>query len=266
MKKTVAKARDRIHATRQWIFRWRGLDGTPLRGALALLITFGGFALFAATVRIRVSAPQQWVERKASIIHLPADGEGGVWALRAQEGGPYPARFDSAAWEKTAGLTSGLIGTTRLSATPYQPKLRELPPENPVTPVDLANRNERVFPKRSAPVDPVVPPVASVPVPVLYPLSGITSDEIPAILPAFEAAKAGQVLEASGPADFLLRLSPDGTVLDAIGLPEKAGGEALRQWLLKVNFGPAAGKKSPFVGIGVGFTNQSQSADGPDPR
>ena len=266
MKKSIARARDRIHKTRPWVFRWRGLDGTPLRGLLALLITGGAFVLFAATVRIRVSAPQQWVERKASIIHLPAGGEGGIWALRAQEGGPYPARFDVAAWEKSAGLTRALIGTTRLSARPYQPKLRELPPENPVTAIELADRNERVFPKRSAPVDPVTPPVASVPVPVLYPLSGITSDEIPAILPAFDVAKLGQLPEASGPADFLLRLSPEGTVLDAIGLPEKAGGEALKEWLLKVSFGPTVGGNSPFVGVSVSFTNQLQSSDGPDPR
>lgn len=267
MKKTAAIiARDRIHATRQWIFRWRGLDGTPLRGALALLITSGAFALFAATVRIRVSAPQQWVERKASIIHLPTDGDGGIWALRAQEGGPYPARFDAAAWEKTVGLTSGLIGATRLSAQPYQPKLRDLPPEQPVAAVDLTDRNERVFPKRSAPADPVTPPVASVPVPVLHPLSGITSDEIPAILPAFDAAKTGRVLEISGPADFLLRLGPEGNVIDCIGLPERAGGEAISGWLSQVNFGPAVGKKSPFIGVSVGFMNQPPPADGPDAR
>ena len=88
MKKSSARARDRTPAKRPWVFRWRGLDGTPLRGLLALLITGGAFVLFAATVRIRVSAPQQWVERKASIIHLPTGGEGGIWALRAQEGGP----------------------------------------------------------------------------------------------------------------------------------------------------------------------------------
>ena len=40
------------------------------------IIVGAAFAFFAATIRIRVNAPQQWVERKASIIHLPADGEG----------------------------------------------------------------------------------------------------------------------------------------------------------------------------------------------
>ncbi len=265
MKHSTAIVRGRIHATRQWIFRWRGLDGTPFRGFLALLITFGVFSLFAATVRIRVSAPQQWVERKASIIHLPGGEEGKMWALRAQEGGPYPARFDATGWEKAAGLTSGLIDATRLSPEPYEPRLRELPVKDAVPSIPLADKEERVFPKPPEPPATVPgPPVKYVRVPVIYPLSGITSADIPAILPVFDAAKAAGVADASRPAEFVLLLRPAGTVLSCWNLSGQVADGAIADWLSGLDFGPEAAKKSPIIAVSVGFTNQP--ADGPDAR
>ncbi|RYD32436.1 MAG: hypothetical protein EOP87_12825 [Verrucomicrobiaceae bacterium] len=257
--------KDRLHATRRWIFRWKGLDGTPLRGLLALVITGGLFALFAATVRIRVSAPQQWVERKASIIHLPADGAGRVWALRAQEGGPYPARFDVGAWEKGAGLDGSLINATRLSSGTYEPKLKELSPRGEELPVHLADGNERVFPKHAEPPGPDAPPVASVAVPVLHPRSGITSEELPAILPAFDPAGMKEIAGASAPREFLLELDGNGRVVACTDLSGDEPAPAIRNWLRKINFGPAVSGKSPVLAVAVGFTNIA-APDGPDPR
>lgn len=265
MKKAAIIARDRLHATRRWIFRWRGLDGSPLRGLLALIITSGMFALFAATVRIRVSAPQQWVERKASIIHLPADGAGRIWALRAQEGGPYPARFDVNAWEKGSGLVGSLISSTRLFPENYEPKLKELPPREEVLPVELADKDERVFPKHKGKAAEVAPPVPSIPVPVLYPRSGITSDELPAILPAFDPAGIKEVAGTSAPREFLLELGRDGRVLACTDLSGNEESPAICNWLRKIDFGPAVAEKSSALAIAVGFTNIA-SPDGPDPR
>ncbi|WAC19822.1 hypothetical protein OVA24_00325 [Luteolibacter sp. SL250] len=265
MKSPAVMVRDRLHATRRWIFRWRGLDGTPLRGFLALLITGGLFALFAATVRIRVSAPQQWVEKKASIIHLPADGAGRTWALRAQEGGPYPARFDVGAWEKSAGMEDSLISATRLSIGGYEPKLKELPAREEILPVYLADKDERIFPKHAAKSGPDAPPVASIPVPVLYPRSGITSEELPAILPVFDHAGLKEVAGESAPREFLLELDRSGSVLSCTDLSGGDGVPAIRNWLGKINFGPAVAGKSPTLAVAVGFTNIAVP-DGPDPR
>ncbi|MBX3740520.1 MAG: hypothetical protein KF712_05985 [Akkermansiaceae bacterium] len=265
MKSPAVMVRDRLHATRRWIFRWRGLDGTPLRGFLALLITGGLFALFAATVRIRVSAPQQWVEKKASIIHLPADGAGRMWAQRAQESGPYPARFDVGAWGKDAGLEDSLISATRLSIGGYEPKLKELPAREEVLPVPLADRHERVFPKHPVKSGPAAPPVASVPVPVLHPRSGITSEELPAILPVFDPAGMKATAAASAPREFLLELDQDGRVLSCTDLSGDDEAPVIRNWLMKINFGPAVAAKSPVLAVAVGFTNIAVP-DGPDPR
>jgi len=265
MKRPSVIVKDRLHATRRWIFRWRGLDGTPLRGLLALIITGGLFALFAATVRIRVSAPQQWVEKKASLIHLPADGAGRIWALRAQEGGPYPARFDVNGWEQGSGLAGSLISSTRLTTGNYEPKLKDLPAREEVLGVDLADKNERVFPRHSGTTGPAQPPVPSIPVPVLYPRSGITSGELPAILPVFDAAGMQEVVGASAPREFLLELDKEGRVLSCTDLSGNEESPVVRNWLRKVNFGPAVAEKSPVLAVAVGF-NYIASPDGPDPR
>jgi|GEM_PF-757628 len=265
MKNPAVMVRDRLHTTRRWIFRWRGLDGTPLRGFLALLITGGLFALFAATVRIRVSAPQQWVERKASVIHLPADGAGRMWALRAQEGGPYPARFDVGAWEKSTGFGDSLISATRLSVGGYEPKLKELPAREEVLPVHLADKDERVFPKHAVKSGPDAPPVASVPVPVLYPRSGITSEELPTTLPVFDHPGLKEVAGASVPREFLLELDRNGGVRSCTDLSGDDEVPAIRDWLSRINFGPSIAAKSPVLAVAVGFTNIAVP-DGSDPR
>jgi hypothetical protein len=265
MKNPAVMVRDRLHSTRRWIFRWRGLDGSPLRGFIALLITGGLFALFATTVRIRVSAPQQWMEKKASIIHLPADGAGRIWAQRAQEGGPYPARFDVGEWAKSAGLEDSLISSTRLSIGRYEPKLRPLSAREEVLTVPLANKDERVFPKNVGLTAPEAPPVPSVPVPVLYPRSGITTEELPAILPAFDHVGLKEAAGASAPREFLLELDPNGRVLSCTDVSGNDGAPLIRNWLRKVNFGPAVAEKSQILAVAVGFTNIAVP-DGPDPR
>lgn len=265
MKSPAVIVKDRLHATRRWIFRWRGLDGTPLRGLLALIITGGLFAFFAATLRIRVSAPRQWVEKKASIIHLPADGSGRVWALRAQEGGPYPARFDVDAWQQYAGLDASLISSTRLTTGHYEPKLKELPEREGALPVDMADRNERVFPRHTAQAGAVESPVLSIPVPVLHPRSGITSEELPAILPVFDPAGMKEGAGASAPREFLLELDATGRVRSCTDLSGGDDVPALRDWLRRVEFGPVVAEKSPVLAVAVGFTYIA-SPDGPDPR
>ena len=262
MKNPSVIAKGGLQAARNWVFRWRGLDGTPLRGLLSLLIVGSAFALFAATVRIRVRAPQQWVERKASIIHLPSGGEGKIWALRAQEGGPFPSRVDPADWEKSAGLQEAFLQATRLSSRPYEPKLRDLPEDDQVPPRPMSEKGERVFPKRTVKVAPVAAPAATKLAPVLFPLSGIGAESLPAQLPAFDAPIDAAMTAAAW--RFLLRLRRDGSVSLCMPLVDEPGGKVLAKWLGTLNFSPAVAEKSEWIGLGVLFTNQV--TDGSDAR
>ena len=253
---------ERLQAMRHWIFRWRGLDGTPFPGLMATIIVGAAFAFFAATIRIRVNAPQQWVERKASIIHLPAEGEGRIWALRAQEGGPFPAKFDPMEWAKSLGADDLLMGATRLSPAPYEPKLRELPAEDGIPSLTLLDKGMPVFPKR-VPRTMEVPKAAPVRVvPLLYPLAGLSLEELPKELPPFAGPVDGLMASASW--RFLIRLREDGSVSESIPLLNDKGGEVLAKWLGGVKFSPSAAKRAEWIGIGVGFANQP--ANGPDPR
>lgn len=257
MRAPTGIARDRMLAVRQWVFRWRGLDGTLWRGGLALVVVSAGFLFFSFAVRVRVSAPREWEERKASILYLPQSEDGRRWALLAQESGPFPARFDSDGWMKESGLKDRLFEATRLPAPGYEPELREVSGEHGIAKVGLADAEERVFPghrERAAEV-----PVAARLVPVLHALDQISEDELPVVLPAFEGGR----VDGAGMSRFLLRLGEDGTVLECVRL-SGTGGAWVEEWLKRVDFGVEVGRKSPWIGIGVGFTNQA--ADGPDAR
>jgi hypothetical protein len=254
-------AREKLKAAKLWVFRWRGLDGTPVRGFLALLITAGVFVFFGATLRIRVSAPQQWIERKASIIYLASGGEGAIWALRAQEGGPFPSRFDPAEWEKTSGLAGKLSSVLDWTAPAYVPQLRELPPQEESDVQELARRSP-VFPHRQRNASPVVPGPPPKLQPTIFPLSGIPTDALPDRLPEF--TKEIDPAMAAGAWRFLIRLNPSGSVEECVPLLDQKGGADLADWLRKLNFGAEIAQKSPWIGIGVGFTHLT--TDGSDAR
>lgn len=253
---------ERIQAMRRWTFRWRGLDGTPFPGLMATIIVAAVFAFFAATLRIRVNAPQQWVERKASIMHLPAEGEGRIWALRAQEGGPFPAKFEPVEWAKSLGTDELLAAATRLPPVPYEPKLRELPAEDGIPSLAVAEKGQRVFPKRVSRNDAAPAAGAVKLVPLLYPLSGISFQALPKELPPFTEPVDALMTAASW--RFVVRLRADGSVSECVPLVNDRGGDVLAKWLKGVTFSPEAAKQAEWIGIGVGFANQP--AHGPDAR
>ncbi len=254
MKNPKVIAREKLHLARRWVFRWRGLDGTPLRGLLSLLIVSGIFFLFAATVRVRVDAPQQWVEKKASIIHFADKGEADMWALRAREGGPFPVRLDPAEWEKAAGLDHLVVDATRVLSLPYEPGMRDLPAEEAVPALPVSPSSGPVFPKPGPGGRPPVAPVPSRLVPALFPLDGVAASDVPADLPPF----GGEVdaAMASAPWRFLVRLRKDGTVAQCDPLLDEPGGPALARWLAQVAFAPAVAARSEWISLGVGFVNQ----------
>ncbi|HVJ46093.1 MAG TPA: hypothetical protein VM511_06885 [Luteolibacter sp.] len=261
MKNPSVIARERIRAAKLWVFRWRGLDGTPVRGFLALLITAGLFAIFAATVRIRVSAPQQCIERKASFIHLPSGGDGALWTLRAQEGGPFPSKFDPKEWENAGGLSGKLASALNWSAPSYRPSLRELPPSQENGSLSLAQKSP-VFPQRPANVSGVVAGPPAKLVPMVFPLTGTPMASMPAHLPPFP--KEIDAAMAAGAWRFLIRLNPSGAVEECVPLLDQKGAGDLASWLRGLNFGADTAKKSPWIGIGLGFTHAR--TDGSDAR
>jgi hypothetical protein len=248
----------------QWIFRWRGNDGGTLPRLFSFLIVAAGFVFLLTFVRVRTGAPQPWIGQKASIIHLRNDADGRAWAVRAEEGGPFPSHFDPSDWAGYAALKHQVIEATRISPPAYVPPLRELPSEKPVGPLALAPGGVAVFPHRSSPEIDVQPPRPSRPVPVLYPLSKIPIEALPSDLPVFDAAIDREITAKTW--RFLLRLRPDGGIADCVSLAGAANPASLllEDWLRKIRFDPALAAKNRWISIAVGFINQSEN--GPDDR
>jgi len=248
----------------QWIFRWRGNDGGTLPRFFSFLIVAAGFVLLLTFVRVKTGPPQQWIGQKASIIHLRNDAEGRAWAVRAQEGGPFPSRFEPSAWTGYAALKTQVIEATRISPPAYVPPLRELPSEKPVASLALAPGATPVFPRRSSPEMTPLPLRRFKPAPILYPLSKIPIDALPQELPVFDAPITAEMTSTTW--RFLLRLHPDGGIVDCVSLAGEANPASLvlENWLRKTRFDPALAAKNPWISIAVGFTNQPEN--GPDDR
>jgi hypothetical protein len=154
--------------------------------------------------------------------------------------------------------------SVRFQPPPYEPKIVDLPERNEVKPLELAAKGEQFFPNHALIENP--PPDVSrfKLAPVLYPLSGIRSEELPGDLPPFGAAVDAAMSSASW--RFLLRLNSAGSVVECVSLEK--GGEAgvaeLEKWLHRIQFKPESGQPFRWISVGLGFTNQP--ADGTDAR
>jgi len=241
------------------VFPWHLTMGSPIHKWGAILLVGSGFAFFLTSARIRVVPPTPWATHKATVIHVTDDAEGRTLTLRAREGGPFPSRFDPAAWLGATALERAAFAGTRWTPPPYVPELRKLP--NEVTPqVKLAAKGEPVLPKLR-PLAEVAPPAAMLrPTPELYPLSGIAAAALPHALPPFD-----DVVDAAltaEPWSFLVRLDAAGTVQDCVSLGggDETGPPPLEAWLRRVSFNPDPSIPSRWIVVGIGFTNQP--ADG----
>ena len=227
------------------------------------MLAAGAFVFLVASIRIRVAAPTPWAARKAAVIHVADDAAGRALTQQAREGGPFPSRFDPADWEGRAALENEVMQAARWTPPPYVPALRDLPKDS--TPrISLAAKGSPVLPRRAA--EKTAPPVSGNLrlSPVLYPLSGIAPAAMPGGLPPFTGAVDEKV--TAEPWRFLLRLSPDGQVLDCVSLAggDETGPSPLQDWLRGVTFQADPAKPSRWVSVGVGFTNQP--AHGTDDR
>lgn len=247
----------------EWIYSWRPQRTPALPKWIATAAVTMGFVLLITSVRIRVSAPAPWVASKASVIQVGDDAESRALVQKAIEGGPFPARFDLADWEESAGVGKLLAGALRWSPPVYQPKLIDLPEES-IPPVKLAAAGRPVFPKRAAPV--VDPPAANSvrQVPVISPLSAGPVKWMPRELPEFPDPVTADL--ADKPWRFLLRLDSSGRVIEAfplVGLESNKPSPV--SWLRRVTFAPEPEKPSRWIAVDLSFANQA-AADGPDAR
>lgn len=249
-------------AAPEWIFPWGGLQASSLPKVFAIVLAGGTFAVFLTSVRIRVAAPVPWAEPKAAVIQVLDDAEGRSLTLRAREGGPFPSRFDPAAWELTPAIEQVAWQAARWRPPPYVPPLRELPDET--APPRLAKPGSPVLPTREASAEPVRSAGKRLLVPTLYPLSGITRAEMPQELPPFDGEVAPAMTAQSW--RFLLRVNAAGGVLDCVSLTggDEPGKASLEAWLRRVPFQPGRAGATRWIALGLGFSNQPD--DGSDAR
>lgn len=244
-----------------WVFRWRPL-GRPLFPRLFALALVGGCFLFLVTsVRVRVVAMEKSSPRKASVIFLRDDEQGRALSQKAREGGPFPSRFELSQWGGLALLEDSALDAIRFEPKPYEPKLEALPTGNQVAPLTFAAKGERFFPEHPQATDAAPDSTTLRQTPVLYPLSGAI---LPEKLPPFDAEVNAAMSAASW--RFLLRLNPEGTVMECVSLEntDQPGALELEKWLRLVPFQPARDEPTRWIAVGVGFTNQP--AHGTEPR
>ena len=246
------------------VFRWRPIKPQWLPRLIA--VAFAGVALaLLMTVRIRVETLGKSEPRRAAVIYLRDDAQGRHLSSRAQEGGPFPAKFQLSQWEGLAELERSAMEAARLQPEPYVSPIRDLPAENQLESLELAAKGESFFPQRSpALVDTSALPKLKL-APTLYPLAGISSESLPLDLPPFNGLVDGEMSSSSW--RFLVRLNPEGGVVECVSLVEEVGetrAAEMEEWLRRVQFKPKSGEPFRWIAVGIGFLKQP--ADGPDAR
>jgi len=261
MAKRVSMRHKRREAP-QWIFPWRGTKASPFPKVLTLVVVGAAFGVLLTSVRIRVPSPVPWAAPKATMFQVPNDLDGRSLRLRAQEGGPFPSRFDPSTWELSSAIEQAAYQAARWRPPPYAPILRKLTDEPQR--LQLATPGEAVLPDPPTLAEPAPMTEKRRLAPALYPLSGISADEMPQDLPPFDGEVAPAT--AAEPWRFLLRVSPVGGVLDCVSLTgsDHPGKPALEAWLRRVSFPRTTSRETRWIAIGLGFT--TQPTDGPDAR
>ena len=247
-----------------WFFRWRPRKPKWLPGVIA--VSFAGVALaLLMTVRIRVVTPELSSPRAAAVTYLRDDSQGRELSARAQEGGPFPARFYLTQWEGLAAMESSAMEAARVQPEAYVSPIRELPAANQLKSLELASKGKSFFPQRTpAMAAPMAVPKLKL-APALYPLAGISRESLPLDLPPFGGEVDSETSSSSW--RFLVRLNPEGVVVECVSLVEKVGETQvpeLTAWLNQIQFKPEHGKPFRWIAVGIGFINQP--ADGTDAR
>jgi hypothetical protein len=245
------------------VFSWRVRRAPFFPKLVALAVAGVVFFFLLTAVRIKVVAPERGSQKKASVILLSDDAVGRVLRLRAEEGGPFPSRFELGEWVCLGELEEQALANARFSAPIYQPMLGELQFESEIPPVRLAARGEAVFPQRAPVVLPQREVRVVIPQPQLFPLAGISWDELPKV----QAPIQGTVDAAMSASTwrFLVRLNREGGVTECVSLENAgdAGAQLLEDWLKQLQFNAdPSGASARWISLGIQLINQT--ADGSD--
>jgi hypothetical protein len=187
------------------------------------------------------------------VIHVLDDIDGRALTVRAREGGPFPSRFEPAEWPAFTTLEKAALDAARAPLPPYLPTLREIPGETTHSPA-LAEPGKVVLPAPT-PSPPVTRSSDRGPlVPTLLPLSGITANSIPGVLPAFPGEVTPSM--AADPVRFLIRIDAAGYLTECLSLDagDEAGPSPLETWLRGVRFKPDPSRPSRWAALRVAFT------------
>ena len=249
----------------EWIFPWRTVGEPWLPKFLALALVAVVFAVLLSSVRIRTAVDSPWSSRRASVIQVLDNPDGRALRLRAQEGGPFPSRFEPSEWPAFVALEKSILESTRGELPGYRPVLREMTAGKRRMP-GLSEPGRAVLPHPSVTPRPAVQEVPTRLVPEITPISGIHATAMPDALPDFPG-EVTPVL-AAAPTRFLVRLDPSGSVTDCVSLDagDEAGPSELERWLRGVSFKPGPTKASRWVALGVSFVNRTPMTDGAESR
>lgn len=240
----------------EWIFSWKRRGEPVLPKFIAVGFSaamLGGLLWF---VRIQTTMPNPWGLEKASVIHVLDTPEGRALALEAREKGPSPVRFSTSDWPSLVVFENEQLARLSAKVEPYRPRLREWQPEPAAMPA-LSQPGAMVLPPLPA-VEVTPPPTfPRPPQPMIWPLSGLSPEEVPGDLPAYEG-----VVDAAMQADsvrFLIQLDGDGQVLECIAL---SGGDtpeataSLTDWVRGIRFPRKSGVASVWAALRIRFINQ----------
>jgi hypothetical protein len=245
----------KLSGTPDLIFPWRGRKHPFVPKFLAVAFAATFFAVLLS-VRVRVRIPENVLPAKASVMFLDASGVGRSLALRAREGGPFPARFRLSEWPGVAVAEAAGIEAVRYRLPAYQPVVPELPHANELASLPLASRGKSYFPVHPPVARPVPDTAGLALAPVLYPLDGVTRAQLPTVLPPFDAALVPAVsADPNKPyRRFLLHLNASGSVAECT--PLEAGMPEAAAWLRKLQFAADPAQPERWLAVGLGFTNQ----------
>lgn len=218
-------------------------------------------ALLMGTVKVRVVQPPRVIERKGTVMFVPEASEvGREWTLRAEEEGPFPAKFDLSESPVVQQMQSDLFRDPT-GALPYQIRLRNLPSDAGFGANDSGQKPESVFPRVE--MAELRPSTASDQplTPVLTVLSKVPAGALPLAYPDFSHPVIPEM--ASQTWQFMVEVDKGGVPIRCIALD---GGEpgsvsekwlkALEHWLCGVRFGAAA-SEAGWIGVEINFSRRS---------
>jgi hypothetical protein len=257
MKTTVKTTR--LLGTPEWVFPWQARK-SRLMPHLAAVVVAGLFFALILKLRVQVATPVRTSPKLASVMVLRDDALGRSLSLRAEADGPFPSRFKLSQWQGMADLEAEAWESVNSRPRAHVSEIQQMADTTFLRPLALAVKGKSFFPQR-------VPEQESAPElgvsalrPNLFPLSGITFEDLPKELPPCD-----QVME---PVDgrFLLKLDSAGVVKDCISLEnqEKTAPVALERWVRSITFLSSANKAVRWLALDIKFTHTL--TDGPTAR